>query len=155
MGDIKVGVVVAFWKRKVLTYQALEQGEHMTGERFQRFLEDNVYVMVRERRIARPILLMDNARYHFSPIVKMYMDQRKWTVLSQDPYSPDENPCDSHGFRQLKEPLRGTRFPDRVALLEAFFNVCEDVSNNDRFSGIVELPKTWQAIVDNNGDYVN
>lgn len=153
MSDWKVGVAVAFWKRTVLSYMVLPQGQHMNANRFLEFLRDNVYPAVRQKRIARPVILMDNARYHFSQVVIDYINERNWEVLNQNPYSPDQNPCDSHGFRQLKQPLRGRRFSSREALLTSFVMVVEGVTQNKTFSGIEDLPQTWQTIIDNSGHY--
>jgi transposase len=155
MGDWKVGVVVAFWKDQVLTYMVLDERENMNGDRFKYFLEHYLYVAIRRKRIARPKLLMDNARYHFPPQVQDFIDSRHWVIIRQDPYSPDENPCDSHGFAQLKGPLRGRRFETRQGLIAAFDGQVDRVNENRNFRGIQELPETWRAIVAKGGDYVH
>lgn len=122
---------------------------------FRSFLENYLYPAVRRLRIPHPVLLMDNARYHFTAHVRQYIDMRNWSIMNQDPYSPDEQPCDSHGFRQLKAPLRGERFETRRGLLSAFESVVDGVIQNKTFSGITELPQTWQAIIDSAGNYVH
>lgn len=127
----------------------------MDQNNFRYFLEGYLYAAIRRLRIARPVLLMDNARYHFTPLVRQYINMRDWTIMRQDPYSPDQNPCDSHGFRQLKAPLRGRRFASRAGLLNAFEEVVDGVIQNNTFSGITELPQTWQAIIDSAGHYVH
>ena len=75
--------------------------------------------------------------------------------MNQDLYSPYENPCRSHVFHQLKAPLRGRRFQQRIELLVAFETNVDGVIENKTFSGIAELPQTWEAIIDSAGDYVN
>ena len=99
--------MVAFYDHRVLTYEVLEDGETMTGNRFQTFLQNSLYPVIRRRHIQHPIILMDNARPHFANVVTEYMDLREWELLRQDPYSPDQQPCDYDGFARLKLSLRG------------------------------------------------
>ena len=152
--DAKVMAVVAFWKRKVLCYEILDQGETMTGQRFLSFLEDTLRPAIRRKRIVRPTLLMDNARPHYARYVADFIVERKWSLLKQDPYSPDQQPCDSDGFERLKRPLRGTRFNSIDALITAFKGSIDEVNESESFVGISKLPETWQMIIDKKGGYV-
>lgn len=151
----KVGVVVAFWDNKVLAYAYLPQGENMNQQRFKDFLMDQFLAASRRNRIHNPYILMDNARYHFTDSVKTFMQEQNWKILRQDAYSPDENPCDSHGFRMLKQPLQGRRFNNRDEMIQAFEAEVINFNQRGTFSGIKKLPETWQAIIDKNGEYVH
>ena len=156
--DFKVGAVVAFWKRQVLTVMILESDQTMSGDRFLEFVKDYLLPAIRKERrtLTRPAILMDNARYHFASQVKeFFRSRRSWEILKQNPYSPDQNPCDSHGFRQLKSSLRGRRFAIPEGLLAEFSDAVDRVNAQKNFAGIDELPRTWQAIIDQNGNYVH
>lgn len=133
---------MAVWKRQVLTYEFVEPGERMNGDRFLNFLTTFVWPVVRDKRIVRPILLMDNARYHFTQPVKDFLRARKWEVLKQSPYSPDQNPLDSHFFAQVKNPLRGRRFATTDLLKVEFERIAGQISEAWSFSGIDDLPAT-------------
>jgi len=129
--------------------------ENMNAERFVDFLEDYVLRAVRQKRIRRPIILMDNARPHTADIVTEFIKTHHWEVLSQDPYSLDENPADSDGFARIKNPLRGRRYSTFQTLVAAFDEVIDDLNEKRIFNGITHLEKTWKAIIQNNGDYIN
>jgi transposase len=146
--------VVAFYDHRVLTYEVLNGGETMTGVRFQAFLQNSLYPVIRRRHIQHPIILMDNARPHFANVVTEYMDLREWELLRQDPYSPDQQPCDYDGFARLKLPLRGRRFANRQDLIDAFDRSVIGVNEDKSFKGIERLPSTWNQIQLHGGDYV-
>ncbi|GBM48777.1 hypothetical protein AVEN_24963-1 [Araneus ventricosus] len=73
-----------------------------------RLLQDNL-----------PILLHDNAHCPVARNVTNILRRWHWEVLEHPPYSHDINPCDFDLLPQLKEPLRGTRFPDVTSVLRA------------------------------------
>jgi len=82
------------------------------------------------------------------------MDLRQWELLRQDPYSPDQQPCDYDGFARLKLPLRGRRFTNRQELIDAFDHSVIGVNRDESFKGIERLPETWNQIQLHGGDYV-
>lgn len=155
IGDWKVLLVAAFHQDQLLTYEILPNNQYMNGERFLAFLRNTLYPAIRRKKLVRPLILMDNARPHFARIVKEYIEERNWVILKQDPYSPDENPCDYDGFGRIKNRLRGTRYPDRQALINAFTQEVEALNGNRSFTGIASLPATWQSIITAEGNYVH
>src|ERR1700739_2696101 len=102
--------IVAFWRQKVVTYEVLELVASWTSYRFLQFLRDTLWPAIQRKRIARPVILMDNARPHNAVTIGEFLEQRHWERLPQDPYSPDENPADIQGFKLLKKPIRGRRY---------------------------------------------
>lgn len=79
----------------------------------------------------------------------------RWTVIRQDPYSPDENPCDYDGIERIKRLLRGMHFSTITRLTDAV-NSAVTVVNRDRtFQGILNYRTQMNRIVDCGGDYVN
>lgn len=155
IGDSKVLLVAAFHRDQLMTYEILPENQYMNGERFLAFLRNTLYPVIRQKKLVRPIILMDNARSHFARIVKEYISERNWVTLKQDPYSPDENPCGYDGFGRIKNGLRGTRYPDRQSLINAFTQEVEALNGNASFTGIASLPKTWQSIITAEGNYVH
>lgn len=125
----------------------------MNAERFLRFLNDRVLPRVAELDISEPIVLMDNARYHWTPLIQSFFSTHLWERLEQSPYSPDQQPCDSHGFRDLKRRIAGRRFASRQELIDAVVAHINEICEQRSFEGIYALPDAWTRIVDNNGDY--
>ena len=125
----------------------------MNSTLFVTFLQDYVKPNIRRLRIQRPLILMDNARPHKAHIVTEFIATTNWEVLKQDPYSPDEQPCDIDAFNRLKLRLRGRRLNTPQELISAFDDVVTELNNN-AFTGITHLETTWLEIIENNGDYV-
>jgi len=147
-------MIVAFWNNIVLEYQLLEPGQTVTGEVFRDFLRDWVYPAIRNHRIARPALLFDNARPHHHRLVREYIESQNWRTIHQDPYSPDENPCDYDGIERLKRYLRGRQFNTILQLTDAVVT-CVNAINRDRsIRGILDYRRQMQRIIDCNGGYV-
>ena len=88
IGDWKVLLVAAFHRDQLLTYEILPENQYMNGERFLAFLRNTLYPAIRQKRLVRPMILMDNARPHFARIVTEYIEERNWVILKQDPYPP-------------------------------------------------------------------
>ena len=105
-----------------------------------------------ERRKVR--LLHDNARPHTAKITRQKLEELGWQVLPHPPYSPDLAPSDYHLFRSLRNYLREKQFDDQNHLksdLETFF---QSRSKNFYEDGIMNLPKRWEFVIDNDGAYV-
>ena len=99
-------------------------------------------------------LLHDNAKPHISKVTRQKLEELGWQVLPHPPYSPDLAPSDYHLFRSLRNHLSEKHFDDQDHLkldLETFFH-----SHSKKFyeDGIMDLPKRWEYVVDNNGAYV-
>ncbi len=62
------------------------------------------------------LLHMDNAPAHRADIVRRFLRQKNWPLLTHPPYSPDLSPCDFFLFPLLKRKLRGREFPNTFCL---------------------------------------
>jgi histone-lysine N-methyltransferase SETMAR len=96
----------------------------------------------------------DNTKPHTAKVIGQKLEELGWQVLPHPPYSPDLAPSDYHLFRSLRNHLREKHFDDQDHLksdLETFFQ-----SHSKKFyeDGIMDLPKRWAYVVDNNGAYV-
>jgi histone-lysine N-methyltransferase SETMAR len=95
-----------------------------------------------------------NARSHVSKVIRQKLKELGWEVLSHPPYSPDLALSDYHLFRSLRNHLREKHFDDQDHVksdLETFF---QSLSKKFYEDGIMDLPKRWEYVVDNNGAYV-
>ena len=105
-----------------------------------------------ERRKVR--LLHDNARPHTSKVTRNKLEQLGWELIPHPPYSPDLAPSDYHLFRSLRNHLLQKHFDDVAQIksdLESFF---ESLSTKFFEDGILDLPKRWEYVVDNDGRYI-
>ena len=154
LADFKLMLVVAFYRNRVLAYKVMPRGQTINAEQFLIFLRDTLWPAVQENRIRRAIILMDNARPHFSPEISDFMRLRRWEHLEHPAYSPDMNPCDFDGNIKIKRPLKGRRFANENELIEALRESIIGVSKSRDFKGITNLPKQWNKIMREGGDYV-
>ena len=95
-------------------------------------------------------LLHDNARSHTAKVTRQKLEELWWEVLLHPPYSPDLVPSNYHLFRSLRNHLVTKRFDNETDLksdVEVFFSA---LSKKFFVDGIVDLPKRWEYIVDNN-----
>jgi hypothetical protein len=88
----KCMMIVALWRKQILTYQILEEGETVDGVAYLNFLERRVLPEVERKKFGRPIILHDNARPHKHHIVRQFLQEKRWEELDHPPYSPDMSP---------------------------------------------------------------
>jgi [histone H3]-lysine36 N-dimethyltransferase SETMAR len=69
----------------------------------------------------------DNARPHTAARTMNFLAESEIQLLPHPPYSPGLAPCDFFLFPYLKRQLRGKRFPDENAAVEAMKGVLEEV----------------------------
>ena len=96
----------------------------------------------------------DNARPHTSLLTRQKLLQLGWDIMPHPPYFPDLAPSDYYLFRSLQNFLNGKTFTSNEEVkndLEQFF-----ASKEQKFyeRGIMLLPKRWQKVLDQNGQYV-
>ncbi len=78
-----------------------------------------------------------------------------WELLPHPPYLPDLAPSDYYLFRALSNSLRDVAFDDRTDLETYLANFFTSQSPEFYREGIHSLPARWQAVVDNDGEYIN
>jgi histone-lysine N-methyltransferase SETMAR len=99
-------------------------------------------------------LLHDNAKPHIAKVTRHKLEELGWQVLPHPPYSPDLAPSDYHLFRSLRNHLREQHFDDQDHLKSDLENFFESLPKKFYEDGIVDLPKRWEYVIDNNGAYV-
>ena len=102
-----------------------------------------------ERRKVR--LLHDNPRAHTAKVLMQKLEELGWETLAHPPYWPDLAPSGYHLFRLLRSQLVTKRLDDEADLkpnLDVFFSSLSKVFFEN---GVVNLPKTWEYVIDNNG----
>ncbi len=154
LADFKLMLIIAFYHNRVLAYKIMPRRQTVNGNQFLIFLRDTLWPTVRENRIYQSIILMDNARPHSSPEINDFMRLRRWELLGHPAYSLDMNPCDFDGIMRIKRPLKERRFANEYELIEALRESIIEVSESRDFKGITNLPKQWNRIMTENGDYV-
>jgi hypothetical protein len=89
-------------------------------------------------------------------MTKAAIQELDWEILPylHLPYSPDLAPSDYHLFRSLSNNLRGVPFNKAAELqnwLDDFFTA---KPANFFKRGIKNLPESWEAVVNNGGEYI-
>jgi hypothetical protein len=76
-------------------------------------------------------------------------------VLPHPPYSPDLAPTDYHLFRSLANHLSEKKFIDEDHLKMEINNSFSSKSLEFYEKGITSLPKSWQQVIDTDGQYLD
>ena len=152
--DWKCLMVLALWRKQILTYQILPEGETMDSVKYLYFLEHRVLPLVTEKKFGLPYILHDNAKPHFHRIVKEFFQEKRWKVLDHPAYSPDMSPPDMDGINRIKGPLKGKQFQTRDELIHDVEEVIRGINQKQESLGITMLPDRWRAISIAQGKYI-
>lgn len=125
-------MIVALWKKEVLTYQILPVGHRVDSVAYLNFLEHRVLPEVNRKKFGRPIILHDNARVHKHRIVKEFLQEKRWEELDHPPYSPDMSPPDMHGIHIIKAPNKGKQFQTQDELIRDYESTIRDINQNHK-----------------------
>jgi hypothetical protein len=86
-------------------------------------------------------------------MTKAVIQELDWKILPHSPYFSDLAPSDYHFFRSLSNNLRGVSF-NNDAELQNWFDEFLTTKPADFFKrGIENLPKRWETVVNNGGEY--
>jgi len=99
------------------------------------------------------LILHDNARPHIGKVVRELLDRYSWEVLTNPPYSPDRSPPDYYLFPKLKINKRGMRFSTLEDLSASVTRCVRQLNCSTDLTGIMDLPKCWDAVIRQKGDY--
>jgi hypothetical protein len=147
-------MVVALWRRQILTYQILPEGETMDSVKYLHFLENYVVPEIEKKKFGRPYLLHDNARPHKHRIIMEFLQEKRWEELDHPAYSPDMSPPDMDGINRIKAPLKGKQFETRAELILEVDKVIQSINQKQESKGITMLPDRWNAICIAWGKYI-
>ena len=81
-------------------------------------------------------LLHDNAPSHSATIVKLFLAQRKVTVLDHPLYSPDLAPAGYFLFPKVKSHLKGRLFDSISDIQKAMTSTLNTIAKDDFYKGI-------------------
>ncbi len=81
------------------------------------------------RRTRGLLLHHDNASAHTSAQTLDFLAQENVQLVSHPPYSPDLAPCDFFLFPKVKEKLRGIRFVNANAAVDAYIDVIKGMGD--------------------------
>jgi len=66
-------MIVALWKKQVITYEILREGQTVNHLAYLNFLERRVLPEVNRKKFGRPIILHDNARPHKHRVIREFL----------------------------------------------------------------------------------
>ena len=99
------------------------------------------------------LILHDNTRSHLGKDVRGLLDGYGWEVLPHPPYSPNMSPPDFDLFPKLKINMRGVRFSTLEDPSASITRHVRQLNCSRDLTGIMDLPKRWDAVVRQKGDY--
>jgi len=150
----KCMMIVALWRKQVLTYEILPDGETVDHTSYLNFLERRVLPEVERKKFGRPIILHDNAKPHKHRVVRQFFQEKRWEELEHPPYSPDMSPPDMDAIQRIKAPNKGKQFQNREELIIDYQDTIREINNKQESKGITMLPDAWRAIHLADGKYV-
>ena len=148
-------MIVALWKKQVITYEILREGQTVNHLVYLNFLERRVLPEVNRKKFGRPIILHDNARPHKHRVIREFLQEKRWEELEHPSFSPDMSPPDMHGIALIKGPNKGKQFQTKEELINDYNDVIRDINQNHKSLGITMLPDRWRAITLARGKYLD
>lgn len=146
-------MIVALWKKQVITYEILREGQTVNRFVYLNFLERRVLPEVNRKKFGCPIILHDNARPHKHRVIQEFLQEKRWEELEHPSLSPDMSPPDMHGIALIKGPNKGKQFQTQEELINDYNDVIRDINQNHKSLGITMLPDRWRAITLARGKY--
>ena len=70
------------------------------------------------------------------------------------PHSPDISPCDYDLILKMKMPMRGKRYRTIEDVKQAAERSLRTINRLGSANGIQRLPRRWEHVVHNGGDYI-
>jgi len=99
------------------------------------------------------LILHDKARPYIGKAVRELLDRYSWEVLPHPPYSPDMSPPDFGLFPKLKINMLGVHFSMLEDLSASVTRRVRQLNCSTDLMGIMDLPKRWNAVIRQKGDY--
>ena len=144
--------------RGIIHYELLKPGETITAEMYCQQLER----LNQKLKSKRPslfnrkgiILQHDNARPHKARKTSEKIRELNWEVLPHPPYSPDLAPSDYHLFRSMEHSLREKKFRSAAEVENHLKEYFDSKSESFFKRGIEKLQERWEAVANNEGNYI-
>jgi len=100
------------------------------------------------------LILHDNAGPKLGKDVRELLDGYSREVLPHPPYNPDMCPPDFDLFPEMKMDMRGVRFSTLEDLSASVTRHVRQLNCSSDLMGIMDLPKCWDAVIRQKGDYI-
>lgn len=151
-------MATVFWDAKgIIFIDYLEKGKTINGQYYAELLQ-RLKDEVKNKRphLAKKKILFhhDNAPAHSSIVAMAKINELKFQLLSQPPYSPDLAPSDYYLFPNLKKWLGGKKFESNEQVIGAVNEYFEGLDESDYKNGITALEHRYEKCINLDGDYV-
>jgi len=154
--NVKQITIIAYDCKGVIMTDRVPSGTTVTAAYYRQCLQK----LTRKMHANRPdllengvLILHDNTRPHLGKDVRELLDGYSLEVLPHPPYSPDMSPPDFDLFPKLKINMRGVRFSTLEYLSASVTQRVRQLSCSRDLTGIMDLPKRWDAVIRQQGDY--
>jgi len=154
--NVKQMIIFAYDCEGVIMTDRVPSGTTVTAAHYRQFLQK----LRRKMHANRPdllengfLILHDNARPQSGKDVRGLLDRYSWEVLPHPPYSPNMSPPDFDLFSKLKINMRGVRFSTLEDLSASVTRRVRQLNSSTDLTGIMDLPKRWDAVIRQKGDY--
>jgi len=151
-------MIFAYDCKGVIMTERVPSGTTVTAAYYRQFLQK----LRRMMQANRPdllengvLILHDNARPHLGKDVLELLDGYSWEVLPHPPYSPDISSLDFDLYPKLKINMRGVRFSTLEDLSDSVTRRVRQLNCSRDLTGIMDLPKRWDAVIRQKGDYIH
>jgi histone-lysine N-methyltransferase SETMAR len=143
--------------KDVIMTDRVPSGTTVTAAYYRQFLQK----LRRKMHANRPdllengvLILHGNARPHLGKDVRELLEGYRWEVLTHPPYNPDMSPPDFDLFPKLKINMLGACFSTLEDLSASVTQSVRQLNCSRDLTGIMELPKRWDAVIRQKGDYI-
>jgi len=99
------------------------------------------------------LILHENARPHLGKDVRELLDGYSLEVLTHPPYNSDMSPPNFDLFPKLKINMLGVRFSTLEDLSASVTRRVRQLNCSRDLTGIMDLPKRWDTVIRQKGDY--
>ena len=152
-------MAIIFWDCKgVILTHFVPKARTVNGEYYSDLLINELRPAILEKRRGlqnRGIILHhDNAPSHTANITLNTIRQLHWEILAHPAYSPDLAPCDYYLFADMKNYLRGKRFPNNSAVGSSIYQWLQTHDEEWFANGMRKLTERWGKCIDVRGNYL-
>ena len=152
---MKQMMILAYDCKGVIMTDRVPSGMTVTAAYYRQFVQKLRHKTHANRPdlLENGVLILHNARPNLGKDVRELLDGYSWEVLPHPSYSPDMCPPDFDLFPELKMNMRGVRFSTLEELSASVTRRVRQLNCSRDLTGIMDLPKRWDAVIRQKGDY--
>ena len=153
----KTMIIVAVTSDGRYSFDVLDQGESINGERYKQFLvrmEHNFRRHCRPLSWNRMMLMHDNARPHTCKLVQEFLQEKGVEMVKQPAWSPDFNLLDRYVFASLENARIRIDFHDKVDIGTFLTDHLNTICSNQFSTQLTLLELDLEDIAACSGDYL-